>query len=185
MFVLRRFFSLFALASLLTLSACGSSQEAYRQADLLPLPPVPVDLEDQYARQAVREFLIDTGAPVASTYDLQRHDLNGDGRREALVLFKTPYGYWCKQHGCTMLVMQAHDDHFSLRGNIRPIREPLYISEQTSHGWKTIITRLSGRWSRTKDVALTYDGHSYPGTPEHLPAYLRYAYYAETPIFYE
>ena len=40
-------------------------------------------------------------------YDFRRVDLNGDGKRDALVLFTNPYGYWCGDNGCSMLVMKA------------------------------------------------------------------------------
>lgn len=184
---MRKFLSvIFFLLCLPVYTACTNTQDmANADQLLLPLPPKPLDPTDEQARQAVLTFLQDSGAPVASTYTLSRADLDNDGRRDALVLFKTPYGYWCDQHGCTMLVFKAHDKDFSLISDVQPIREPLYVSNLESNGWKNLIVRVSGRWDKSKDVALMFDGARYPANPAKLPAYLRYASNEEMRLFYD
>lgn len=68
-----------------------------------------------------------------------------------------------------MLVLKANNKDFSVVNTVQRIREPLYISEKTSNGWKDIIIRVSGRWSKTKDVMLEFDGRTYPSDPEKVP----------------
>ncbi|MCD8562806.1 MAG: hypothetical protein LRY54_01815 [Alphaproteobacteria bacterium] len=121
--------------------------------------------------QAIQSFLKDTKAPLYSEYEFTRTDLDSDGRREALVLFKTPYGFWCDGNGCTMLVMKANNDSFSLVGSVQPIRTPLEISDLKQNGWRTMIARVSGRNAPPKDVALTFDGSTYPQDPSTLPPF--------------
>jgi hypothetical protein len=162
----------------------GSRETAELELLMLPMEYGPVDPSDAQARGAIRAFLEQTAAPVASTYDITRFDLNGDGRREALVLFKTPYGFWCNINGCTMLILEAHDTEFSLVNDVQPIRTPLYVGNTQTNGWKDLIIHVSGRWDPTKDVALKYNGRQYPRNPDSLPAYLRYAASNSPPLFY-
>jgi len=117
-------------------------------------------------------FLKKSGAPISSTYNFVRFDLNGDKRRDALIMIKSPYGYWCGKHGCVMMIMKAHDNGFTLVNSIQPVREPIYISKAKLNGWHNIIVRVSGRLNgETKDVALSFDGRSYPKDPSRLTEY--------------
>lgn len=165
------------------LGACaGVFGDGRESVDLSGLPPV--DPSDKILKASVEGFLKETGAPVASGYDFNRIDLDSDGRRDALVLFKTPYGYWCDMHGCTMLVMKAGNDEFDLVNAIQPVREPLYISNMQSNGWKHLVARVSGRWDDgAKDVAMAYDGRQYPNNPAALPAYPKGPEAAYTRVF--
>ena len=151
----------------LSLSACSTSKKYNQHGTMLPMPKIE-DPADAYAHAAVQKFLADTGAPEASTYDMRRLDLNHDGRRDAFILFKTPYGYWCGLHGCTMLIMKAYNNHFELVNSIQPVRRPLYISDRTTNGWQNLILRVSGRWNRAKDVILRFDGNQYPSNPSKI-----------------
>lgn len=119
--------------------------------------------------EMVNTFLVEMGAPVASTYEFNRIDLDKDGLRDALVLLKSPYGYWCGMHGCALLVLQAENDNFQLVNAVQPIRTPLYISSQETNGWKDLVVRVSGRWDTAKDVALKFNGTQYPADPSTLP----------------
>lgn len=170
------------LLSLPILGACsGLSGDGRQSVDLSDLPPI--DPSDKILAAAVEDFLEETGAPVASGYTFSRVDLDSDGRRDALVLFKTPFGYWCDMHGCTMLVMKADNDDFSLINAIQPVRGPLYISEMRSNGWKNLVARVSGRWDEAKDVAMLYDGEGYPRDPSALPPYPKGPESAYTRVF--
>ncbi len=138
-----------------------------------PMPPTPagiIDPSDAQLRASLTQHLQEIQAPAASTYDIKRFDLNNDRRRDALILMKTPYGFWCGKHGCTLLVMQAHNDHFTSAGIIRPLRAPVHILSSTSHGWKDLSVRLSGHeTTNTQNVRLKFDGKSYAGNPYSAP----------------
>jgi hypothetical protein len=157
------------LLVLTLIGGCTGVDESTASGPLTPLDFKPIDPDDTILIKAVRQFLENSEGPVASTYEYARIDLNDDKRRDALVLFKTPFGYWCGTHGCTMLVLRAHNDHFSLVNAIQPVREPVYISPQKSRGWNNIVLRVSGRWDEAKDVAMRYNGRQYPEDPSRQP----------------
>ena len=156
---------LLTILTLTLLSACGN---AGRDTDLLtPFPDIATNTGPSNAILAasVKDYLTKSNNPVSSQYEFVRHDLNGDGLDDALVLFKNPYGHWCGLHGCTMLVMKAHRNHFTVVNRIKPIRTPLYISKIKTKGWKDLIVHVSGRQETTKNVALRFDGRQYPTDP--------------------
>ena len=130
-----------------------------------------IDPTNEQLKTAMLDFLKSTGAPVSSTYNFVRFDLNGDKRREAIIMIKSPYGYWCGTHGCVMLVMRAHDNGFTLVNSIQPVREPIYISRTKTNGWNNLVVRISGRWSETKNTLLRFDGKKYPKDPSILGEY--------------
>ncbi len=167
------------------LAACAGGES--RHAALNPLTPMPAAINEPSDAQldvAVKSFLKESHAPAASIYSFRRTDLNSDGRRDALIIFKNPYGYWCGIYGCTMLVMEANEDSFKLVNAVQTVREPIYVSDTKTNGWNEIIMHISGRWTETKDVALQYDGEKYPANPSELPPYLMMAS-AGKRLFYE
>ena len=158
------------LFSCIMLQACSSTQTQEPQIDLTK--GEFNDPDNEALRAAMLNFLKQTGAPVSSTYNFVRYDLNGDKRRDAIIMIKSPYGYWCGTHGCVMLIMKAHNKGFSLVNSIQPVREPVYISRTRINGWNNLIARVSGRKSnKAKDVALIFDGTSYPKDPSKLSEY--------------
>ncbi|MFP4313214.1 MAG: hypothetical protein ACLFR0_02695 [Alphaproteobacteria bacterium] len=166
----RPFYALLPLLCLIILGACTSKEPPpVTKAPLTPLPPPVIDPSDFVLKESLLDILKETGGPLNSGYISRRADLNNDGRRDALVLFKTPYGFWCGTHGCTMLVMQAHNDVFTLHSAIQTVRPPVYISDYESNGWKNIIMRVSGRSTKAKNVSLQFDGESYPSYPDVIP----------------
>lgn len=165
----------FLIITLLFLAGCAvTAPDKGSQCPITPMPDAPPEPDDDALRSAVMSFLKSSGAPVSSSYAFTRVDLNGDRRRDAIVLFKTPYGYWCGAHGCTMLVFKAHDTRFSMLSSIQPVREPVYVSYGQTNGWNDLIARVSGRWDKAKNVALRFDGSSYPANPSNQPPLLRF-----------
>ncbi|MBX2833617.1 MAG: hypothetical protein KTR28_01460 [Micavibrio sp.] len=165
------------------LSACSAPDR-----DIVVQGPIPIpinkDPTDQQLKQALNSFLENTEAPISSQYQFSRIDLDGDGRRDGLVLFKNPYGYWCGMHGCTMLVLKAHNDGFTLVNSIQPIREPLYVAtNEETNGWKDMFVRVSGRWDDAKDVKIAFNGSQYPDNPAHLPNDPTFSFSEAVPLF--
>lgn len=163
--------SMSLLLVLAFVSACASqdNQAETQYVKLAPLPGLIKDPGDSVMRDEINTFLSDMNAPKSSIYEFHRIDMDADGRRDALVLFNAPYGYWCGQYGCTMLIMRAYNDSFEIVNSIQPIRPPLYVSKQETNGWKDIITRVSGRTDKAKDVSIQYNGSKYPTDPASLP----------------
>lgn len=157
----------FLLVPMILGTGCSSNQDLKQaEAPLTPGPPPVIDPSDIVLRESVLGIMKDTGGPLNSNYTYQRVDLDSDGRRDAIVLFKTPYGFWCGTHGCTMFVMKAHNDSFSMVSAIQTVRPPIHVSEMETNGWKNLILRVSGRSTKAKDVAMKFDGRTYPQYPD-------------------
>lgn len=154
---------------LFLLGGCQSAPKQKITANpLTPAPEKVIDPDDFQLQKSVLSVLREMSAPMHSNYDYRRIDLNEDGRRDAIILFKTPYGYWCGTHGCTMLVMEAHNDHFTLVNSIQPVRPPIYETSNKTNGWKDIVIRVSGRWHKAKNVSAKYNGQQYPLDPSDI-----------------
>lgn len=146
----------------LILTSCGGSSQ---NAGLTPLPSSLNDPSDEALFEAVTRFIAAQGAPPNSVYDHERIDLNGDGARDGIVLFKLPHTHWCGWDGCGMAIFQARGKQFSLVNTISGVRAPIYIGNQTTNGWKDIILRVTGTNMPDKNVVLKFNGNQYPTTP--------------------
>ena len=157
---------IFLAAIVLCLTACSASKE--KQPPVLPLPEQPAfnDPDNMLFMDAVAEFIQSREAPGNSRYEFTRLDLNHDGRRDGLILMKSPHKYWCGANGCDMYIFMAANDHFELVSEIAPVRGPIIISNKKTNGWNDIIVHVSGRsHGETKDVSLQFTGATYPGQP--------------------
>ncbi len=155
--------------TILALTGCATAPE--EPAYPGPLTPMPraeiVEPADFVLAAAITEYLALANGPANTLYDFTRVDLDGDKRRDALVMMKGPHSYWCGMDGCSLVVFKAADDHFTLVSEIFPVRGPLYVSNRISdEGWRNLVVHVSGQsYARAKDVALKFDGSGYPRNP--------------------
>jgi len=96
-------------------------------------------------------------------------DLNGDGRKEAIVYI---VGHeWCGTGGCTMLVLGSEDSSFKVVTKVTISRPPIRVLSSTSHGWHNISVSVSGGGILDPYQAeLRFNGRTYPGNPSVPPA---------------
>lgn len=151
------------LSFLLLLGACGSTND--EGPGLTPMPMASNGPSDAQAMNLLKTYISEQKGPPYSRYDYTRADLNGDGARDAIFLFKGPYNYWCGWSGCMMVIMEATDNDFRIVNEVTGIRGPLLISENTTNGWKDIIVRVSGTNMPDRNVAMQFDGETYPVNP--------------------
>ena len=151
-----------SIVSALILISCGSSPE---NVGLTPLPSSLNEPSDEVLFEAVTRFIIAQGAPPNSVYDHERIDLNGDGARDGIILFKLPHTHWCGWDGCGMAIFQARGKQFSLVNTVSGVRSPIYVSNQTTNGWKDLILRVTGTNMPDKNVLMEFNGNIYPNTP--------------------
>src|SRR3989442_9054464 len=90
-------------------------------------------------------------------------DLDGDGRADAIVLLLG--GNWCGSGGCNMLVFRAAANGFTLVSASTITNEPIRVSPEKSHGWRTLIVFAKGKG----DVLMRFDGRRYPLNPSAQP----------------
>jgi hypothetical protein len=94
-------------------------------------------------------------------------DLNGDGVRDAIVIFTG--SYWCGSGGCTMKVFAGRGRAFRLVSTSTLIRPPITVSDQKTNGWRDLIVEVSGGGMKPKKVALKFNGKEYPLNPSTQP----------------
>lgn len=156
-----------AMAALVlpSLAACGSTGKEDLAYSPPPLFNDPVDPSDSMMRKSIESFLTSRNGPLNSQYEYTRADLNGDGLREAVVIFNLPHSYWCGWSGCTMAVFQAGDNSFSLLSETTRIRGPIQIAETSTNDWKDLGVRLTGTSNYDRNVLLRNEGAGYPENP--------------------
>lgn len=148
------------------LSACAGSECACRATGEGDFVAQRGDPSDAALVDSMQGLVTRAGMPPSSRFQYTRVDLDGDGRRDALVLMTAPYGTWCDLYGCTLYVMKAGAKDFTQVSQIHPVRTPLLVGDRRSNGWRDLVLRIDGRWSQTHDVALKFDGQAYPAVPE-------------------
>lgn len=179
-------FYILALLCMFLVSGCASNTEPADEP-LTPMPETQLykDPGNDVFMRAIAEYIKAKDGPGNTRYEFTRLDLNGDGRREGIVLMKFPHQYWCGFNGCSMVIFEAHNDYFKLKSEVAPVRGPLMVSDKKTNGWNDILIRVSGRMhSETKDVALQYNGTTYPPQPAFQPpAQYTYAGFSGVRIF--
>lgn len=163
--------TILALAACISFTACSGSNSSSRQNVLTPLPFGAVaEPSDEKLAMAVSHLVHQQNGPPNSVYDFERVDLNGDGKREGIVLFKLPHTHWCGWDGCGMAVFEAtDDDEFVPVATISNVRGPIYVPNTENEGWRDIIVRISGTNMPDKNIVMKYDGNSYPQSPMLAP----------------
>lgn len=155
------------------LTACADRTPPPVVAEAAPAadPNLIIDPDSNLFMAAVQDYLASRGAPANSRYEFTRIDLDQDGRRDGIVIMKSPHQYWCSMEGCAMVVFKAANDSFSLVSQVSPVRGPLVVSASETNGWRDMLLRVSGRsWEPSRNVILRYDGHGYPATPDYGPS---------------
>ncbi len=155
-------FAALALPSLAACSGTGEEDLAYSAPDMFAAPQDP---SDSRLRASIQSYLADQKGPANSQYEYTRMDLNGDGLRDALVLFNLPHSYWCGWSGCTMAVFEAGDNSFRVVSETSRIRGPLVIGSTETNGWQDIGVRISGTDMADRNVLLKFNGFGYPDNP--------------------
>ena len=175
---MRFLFYAMAVICMALVSGCASQKKIADDEPLTPMITLPAfhDPDNGQFMDAVAAYIHGKDAPDNTRFEFTRLDLDNDGRREGIVLLKSPHQYWCDLNGCSMVVFKAGDNGFTPMSTVFPVRGPLTVSSHTTNGWKDIIVRVSGRmYADTKDVALQFNGKSYPPQPAFQPP-VRYAY---------
>jgi hypothetical protein len=96
-------------------------------------------------------------------FDYALADLNGDGKADAIVLLKG--SAWCGSGGCTLLVFKGKQDGFEFISKSTITSEPIRVSPEKIHGWKTLIVYTGG----IGDVVMRFNGAKYPLNPSVQP----------------
>jgi hypothetical protein len=106
---------------------------------------------------------------VRSELELTRYqaasvDLNDDGSPEMIVLANDRE--YCGSGGCTLFVLTPAADSYRIVTRMTVTRPPVRVLSTSSRGWQDLAVRVAGGGSlQPYDVALRFDGRSYPTNP--------------------
>ncbi len=113
--------------------------------------------------EAVQAYVAQKGIHERPQFRYALAHLDGDSRTDAIVLLLG--GNWCGSGGCTMLVLRAAGNGFTLISESTITNEPIRVSPEKSHGWKTLIVFAKGKG----DVLMRFNGTRYPLNPSLQP----------------
>ena len=112
---------------------------------------------------AVQDYVEKKGDHEQPWFRYALVDLDGDGKDDVVVLLQ---GYnWCGSGGCTLLVFRGVKDKFIFVSGSTVTYEPIRVSPEKTHGWKTLIVYSKGKG----DVLMRFDGKRYPLNPSIQP----------------
>jgi hypothetical protein len=114
--------------------------------------------------KALETYIKSQGSNLKETqYRVAEIDLNGDKKKDALVFLEG--SYWCGSGGCSMLIFANKNESFKLVSAISLVRDPVIVSETKTKNWRDIIVHVGGGGGEAKNVALKFNGSSYPTNP--------------------
>ena len=101
-------------------------------------------------------------------YSASFADLNGDGRKEALVYVSQG---WCGSGGCPLFILTPQGRSWRLVTRTTVTSPPIRVLASTSHGWRDIGVRVRGGGIQPGyEARLSFDGTKYPSNPSVPPA---------------
>lgn len=129
-------------------------------------PPSPSQAPaDDRVGAAVRAAL---GGDWEAHYFDAAVDLDGDGRREAVVMVAGPMV--CGTGGCPVYVFKESADGYGLVARISVSQPPVRVSARSSNGWRDLVVGVGGGGIRAGNAELRFDGKTYASNPTVPPA---------------
>ncbi len=123
---------------------CVTSSSIYlvlAAASIFVLIPCPARAESAEAN-SVKRFLQGLDHEKSTRYSAAFLDLNGDGRKEAIV-YLAGKG-WCGTSGCNTLILAQERNSWRIVSNISLTRPPIYIFDKSSYGWRHLGVWVQG-----------------------------------------
>jgi hypothetical protein len=123
---------------------------------------------DKELLEAIRSLELDTDVRYFSAYT----DLNGDGRKEAVVYFIGRY--ICGSGGCHTAIFSPLEKGkgYRLVTVIELTRPPIVAAKSKTKGWRDLIVFVQGGGIvEGYNMLLPFDGASYPESPFLSPAH--------------
>ena len=117
---------------------------------------------------AVNRFLQSEHATGADRrHVVERVDLNGDSRDDALVLMQSRR--YCSAFGCKVLVFQNTGEGYSLTSEMRLGRTPMIAANTRTNGWRDLVAPMTTSRAGMQLVMLQHSDDGYPADGERAP----------------
>ena len=96
-------------------------------------------------------------------------DLNGDGKKEAIVYVTGRL--WCGTGGCNTWVLARKGSGWNVVSTTTITRPPIRVLKKTSNGWHSLAVYVVGGGIQPGyEAELPFDGGTYPTNPSVPPA---------------
>lgn len=117
---------------------------------------------------AVNRFLQAEHATGADRqHVVERVDLNGDRKDDALVLMQSRR--YCSASGCKVLVFENTGDGYSLSSEMKLGRTPMIAANTRTNGWRDLVAPMTTARSGMQLVMLQHSSNGYPPDGERAP----------------
>lgn len=138
-------------------------------APVCAAPQLPIAAHTTLASSIAR-FLQRFDHDKTTRYTVVYYDLNGDGKREAIVALAGPN--WCGSGGCNTLVLTPQGASWRIVTVTTLTRPPIRVLATVTHGWHALGVQVQGGGIQPGyEAELDYNGTSYPKNPTVLPAH--------------
>lgn len=131
----------------------GSADSPARQQTSLVGP-----VDEAQARKAIENYRLSKNR-AAAPYQLAGVDLNGDGTREAVVLFSGKD--WCTNTGCSMAVFQLFQHGFRPISRSVRVKAPVEVTTDVTNGYRDFLVQTGGGPAPKRRVRLKFSGSGY------------------------
>lgn len=121
-------------------------------------PSVVGSLDEAKARKAIENYRLSKKRAKGS-YRLAGVDLNGDGVREAVVLFQGKD--WCTNTGCSMAVLQMFGHGFRPISRTVRVKAPVAVTTDVTNGYRDMLVMTGGGPAPERRVRLKFSGEGY------------------------
>ena len=165
-----------ALALLLSGCGGGSGGRGNPSAGITSTGPAPVQLggapatgagvqasvlgplDEMLVRRTIENYRI-SKKRAKGPYKLVGADLNGDGVREAVVLFQGKD--WCTRTGCSMAVFQSFKHGFRVISRTVRVKPPVEIVDTMTNAYRDLLVQTGGGPAPERRVRLQFTGEGY------------------------
>jgi hypothetical protein len=135
-------------------------------------PAAPASSADKSLNKFLRNYVRNDGRvddDKTAEYLAALVDLNGDGKKEAIVYLMGRT--WCGSGGCPTLVLVRTGTSWKILQYITLTWPPIRVLSQTSHGWHDISVWVQGGGTHPGyEAELSFDGKAFSGNPSVPPA---------------
>ena len=133
------------------LGGAGASGAATSRSVLGPL-------DEAQITRAIKNYRLSKKRAKAP-YQLAGADLNGDGVREAIVLFQGKD--WCTRTGCSMAIFQSFQHGFRPISRTVRVKAPVEVTDQLTNSYRDILVQTGGGPAPERRVRLQFSGEGY------------------------
>lgn len=123
------------------------------QAADIPSPTISTPIINNAVK---RYFTMHKTKTDNTKYWFSEYDLNGNGRKDLLVMLD-----WCEGEGCVLLVFENNLNRYKFISRITQVKAPLQISKTQQHLWQSLLIKDKQQW-----LQLDFDGISYPSSAD-------------------